>query len=577
MTDNGSGSLIAINSRDDLEAFLQGYSKETSLIIAMRAASTVFPCVIDVRDQYVRSRMMLLAFRALLILQYGRSIGAALRAAAAIDDAFLTYNSIPQTVTHALEAIAYAADATGENAQHAFHIAADAVDAAAYAGPIDVWSQVTIDCNTVIAGGYDALRRQPIPTHKSTFFGLLRDNFDIILESKPESWSLLKVWYDEAIKGATIDPFPIKALREIADQKPEFWGDGDDNPRTPDMVMDDIAARLGWSLDNRSSEDSLEAEKEALEQRPAPHTYTYNSGKIDTNTVINAHDAVGEAIYDDVKEKARKAKAAAGANTGEARLDATLDRFLEMLGDNLSEVNPGKALMSARTIQADISAFETQGASDKLLAEALSTLRDLNGSLDDFLGIFPEIQSINANALALKIQDSDVEAIRGLDAEIEAIAQQSDIVSDTAKAALKDGGSDIDSALDALRTAMSESAAAKALETAAKTMSVKLLSTRNFIAASVRTGMKLSGKGAKALGKGLGEYAKDAGGRAREGSLDAIGASAKGLTTAAIAGLVGMLTTPVVGMAVYVASFRALGKKAEKVAKDNEDAPDEEK
>ncbi|MEM1087875.1 MAG: hypothetical protein AAGH90_09100 [Pseudomonadota bacterium] len=440
-----------------------------------------------------------------------------------------------------------------------------------------LWFEIDYDCSLVSGNRNHKLLQTGLWQNIPSWF---YDCLAVYQRSTAEdgyAWLALSVWYEQTFSDATKDPFSIKALNNIAYELPEFWGDGEYSPRSPDMVMDDIAGRLGWSPENQFTEVDLETEKEELEQRPAPHTYTFNKNRIDTNAGTSAHDAVGEAIYADVKEKAEKAKAAAGANTGEARLEETLDRFLEMLGGDLSKVNPGKALMSARTVQADISAFEAQGASDKLLGEALSALRDLNGSLDDFLGIFPEIQSINANALALKIQDSDVEAIRGLDAEIEAIAQQSDIVSDTAKVALKDGGPDVDSALDALRTAMSESAAAKALETAAKTMSVKLLSTRNFIAASVRTGMELSGKGAKAFGKELGEYAKDAGGRAREGWLDAIGASAKGLTTAAIASLVGMLTTPVVGMAVYVASFRALGKKAEKVSRDNEEVPDDEK
>ncbi|MEM9054335.1 MAG: hypothetical protein AAGB16_03330, partial [Pseudomonadota bacterium] len=397
--------------------------------------------------------------------------------------------------------------------------------------------------------------------------------FERILLKQGGSWPLLETWYDQMIENASIDPFPIQALDEIANESPEFWGDGDDNPRTPGVVMDEIAERLGWSPKDQTTDNYPEAETELLEQRPAPHTYTYNHGKIDTSGVSDLRsDAIGEAIYTEVKEKALQAQTAAGGNTGDAKLAATLNRFLEMLGDNLNDVNPGKALMSARTIQADISAFEAQGASDKLLAQALSALRDLNGSLEDFLGIFPEIQSINANALALKIQDSDVEAIRALDAEIEAIAQQSDAVSDTAKAALTDGGADVDSALEAKASATSETRIAQALEAAAKTMSVKLLSTRNFIAASVRTSMELTGKGAKGLGKAVGEYVKDAGGRAREGSLDAIGASAKGLTTAGIATLVGMLTTPIVGMAVYVASFRGLKQKAEKVVEDKDEA-----
>ena len=99
----------------------------------------------------------------------------------------------------------------------------------------------------------------------------------------------------------------------------------------------EIQVRIIAKLSQSEDELNLDAEKEVLEQRPAPHTYTYNDGEIDTASDTSAHDAIGEAIYDDVKEKAEKAKAAAGANTGEARLEATLDRFFEMLGDDLSE------------------------------------------------------------------------------------------------------------------------------------------------------------------------------------------------------------------------------------------------
>ena len=113
-----------------------------------------------------------------------------------------------------------------------------------------IWLEIERDAQALVDGAGDGVLASPLwPDGVPRAFREDIRKFSESLKALGPHWEVIRVWYEQVLKDATVDPFPNKVLDAIANEESDFWGDGDDNPRTPDTVMADIAERLGWPPD----------------------------------------------------------------------------------------------------------------------------------------------------------------------------------------------------------------------------------------------------------------------------------------------------------------------------------------
>ncbi len=268
---------IKIESRGDLQAFLNDQPKGVAVTIALRSALRAMPLIADPRVNSDGFRLLtLVTFRATLISQLWHSAAdAASGASAAVDTAVdtavdavaLTARSSPGSGSASAAAACYAAGYAASTATDGYYASAAAdfaADAVSYTSGVpsshasDFWNQTRYDAKFLIELKDGDIRATPVWKDQEApgWWLTAEEVFSKRLNTLSENWGLVYQWYSNALRNATIDPFPIKALNDIANESPEFWGDGDDNPRTPDDVIADIAQRLGWPLEPTVSEDS---------------------------------------------------------------------------------------------------------------------------------------------------------------------------------------------------------------------------------------------------------------------------------------------------------------------------------
>ncbi|MEM1390179.1 MAG: hypothetical protein AAGG45_03780 [Pseudomonadota bacterium] len=194
--------------------------------------------------------MTLVVFRAALTAQSAkyivrRNVNRTADAARATADAAYASGA----AIYPMRAVAYAAYASYTDRAASYAGRAAAYAARPPARATDVWEQISFEYNLLLNSDINTLIKAPIWDDPPAWFISEHVKFELMLKDLGGSWPLIGKWYAQVIGNEVTDPFPVNALHEIASESSEFWGDGDDNPRTPDKVMDDIADRLGWSPD----------------------------------------------------------------------------------------------------------------------------------------------------------------------------------------------------------------------------------------------------------------------------------------------------------------------------------------
>ena len=250
MAEGDKPAKVSIRSRDDLHTFLDGRTQDECVQIAVRAAWRTFPFLLNAPTGF-ESRLMLTGFRATLVTQRGRGDAVYAASDAVSDEGDSAGDAAYAAITGYAAADAAYAAAAAAYAAIASDAASDASSSVAYAAyatahKVRLWLSVEADCQTLVLerGSLWSMTLWPLPelaTAQQTGQALRRD-----LQEMGELWPLLADWYDQILQNAAVDPFPIKALDDLTNESSEFWGDGDNNPRTPDVVMADIAERLGW-------------------------------------------------------------------------------------------------------------------------------------------------------------------------------------------------------------------------------------------------------------------------------------------------------------------------------------------
>lgn len=305
---------LKINSHQSLEAFLEKHPKFWASVIAVRAAQR---SVVFLGKEGARPDLILAAFRATLIAEQGDRVQVAWAADAA--EAARSAHSL--LADHSLHAIAIAVNTAarpslameaGSAVRAAFAAFAHAAGYAADA-EITFWSAIQEDCRVLLEDGLVVLTDDDGQTVLLDDDGetvltddvgetLTNDDGVALTTGRPVSvstrplwpdgqptcvekshhqlidglgkvggqeWLLWTDWYTGVLTGNRGGAFNDAMHSIIANQPPEFWGDGKnqnsepaywgkavDNPRTPDDVVADIARLTGWP---ESVRDEVEA------------------------------------------------------------------------------------------------------------------------------------------------------------------------------------------------------------------------------------------------------------------------------------------------------------------------------
>lgn len=241
MAETGGPEKISIRSPEDLKAFLDTRPPADAVHIALRAAWRVMPTLQRIRNAALLEHLALAYFRATLTAQHSPAadVGAHADASAYADRAYAA--AAAYAAANAAFDAAYANPAAATHAAAAAAAATSAIADSLYKEHF--WLNVEIDCRNLRAGS-DILAC-PLWESEPGWFEAESEELFHRLRALDDNWSVLALWFKQIQIDATIDPFTIQNLNGAAIGNNIFWGDDDD--RTPNNVMADIAERLGWS------------------------------------------------------------------------------------------------------------------------------------------------------------------------------------------------------------------------------------------------------------------------------------------------------------------------------------------
>ena len=263
---------LKISSHEELRSFLVERWRQDAVAVAVRSAWRAMPLISRIGDDALLKRLALSAFRATLVAQRGRTDTPAHAATNAARDAAAAFAT--KGALHAASAAAAAVATKG-----ALHDAeADLDDSGIFDGDGDVvnysvytvdaaataihnksssdqdknlfWRNLQADCLALHAGK-DLMRR---PLWKSTpvWFDVEFADLRVRLREFGGGWPLIETWFRQIIANAAVDVFPNNVLDDIAEEHPDFWGDGDYNPDY-DAIIAKIAERLDWSANEQNN------------------------------------------------------------------------------------------------------------------------------------------------------------------------------------------------------------------------------------------------------------------------------------------------------------------------------------
>ena len=567
--------------------WLKGQSSEVAQIISLRIALRVFPIFLnysfDLNAERERSvnyrRLLFTTWRDLFLLwaalKYnrlpkkiadsernandGRNINGSLSAA--------TYAAVVRAaIDAAIDATRYASIAgaapTSSDATDAAIYAAEAADAAAraaaradseYAGAReDIWRAInedvawisrTLDFSILILlplwisqkdDPYISTRTPKWASHPFKFSFIFRR------VARDASWGLWNQWYQALLPAADRprSAFGEAADIEIAAQPNVFW---ERDSHAVMRAIEEIIER------HRGMQDKDEGE--VLGQRPANHAFRPKNGKLAAEPQLSTsvHGDVAADIREEIVEKAQAAAERLARSNTPQRVRQTIERVRLGLGQSISDVRAGVIQMRARTLEADLDAYDTANGRAELSEDAFAMLKDLSASLDDLLGCYPQLAEIEAERVAQKLAEADTAEVIDQMRKIRETAEESNIVDRSSVDALREGDADLADAQEILDSAGSENAKRSASVARNRIAGAKLLVTRNFVAAAIRMGAKEAGEFG---GKTWGEF-----------KTHAPAPLAKTATAVAVYALVAAFINPVAAIGFSVTTFAALTGK----------------
>jgi len=370
--------------------------------------------------------------------------------------------------------------------------------------------------------------------------------------------------FNPPMKGLWLDgnPLPDPYSRLIAGGQPGAttnvlaWLRGELDPdeikQTPELPAD-----AGSGAEEAEEEDEL---AEAVTQRPAAFRFGLRNGKIDTLPErANFTDrAAANDLYSELKAKAQSLRDRLAQSNSDQRVQGSVNRLLDALGERLADVRPGVLLSRSRSIEADRNAFNTPKARRELFPDAIAMMDDVLLSLEDLLAAFPYIREIEAEQIALHLQ-RDPKVIKGIQRETDSI-----------KLAAADSGAATGNAVKALHEHDADIAEARNNTVRARLLADHLLVVRNFIGETLHGAREAMRPAAQTVGQGLatvGNELKDVGKESWKEIKKEIPKAAGMLPRAALFILLASVVHPTAGLAVFAKSFSHLAKAAKKLAR----------
>lgn len=443
--------------------------------------------------------------------------------------------------------VVYAADF----ATSVVHTAESATNAVA--DESEVWREISADITVLSRGGATADFFQQVlwNSMKSDrdWYRLLRKFF---LEAEND-WDVWLNWYQDRASGSETAELPRELAQEldlkIAMQPDEWW------KRDPAEVNADIKT---WIAEKKEQAglvrgDNPEPDVE-ISQIPAAYGFRVREGKLagypQSGAPISA-DMLAEMLPELIQKAKDYQVEIEGHPNAPARLKKNASALTHTLDAWAEAPKPGVLLMRLRSLEADISAYDTDEGRAELSLDTIATMLDLKSSVADFLSLDPFIPQMEANALALQIQNSDVVKINETISTIEQIANSSDNVDQSAVEALADGKNAVENETEIIETSDNHAKVAAAIEARGKQTAYRVLSLRNFGAGLV--------------------------GAVQAGAQDGVKDISSVATKVAFVALVGSVFPQYAALAAVILSLKPLAqllKKFEKKSDDDDIDPD---
>lgn len=292
-------------------------------------------------------------------------------------------------------------------------------------------------------------------------------------------------------------------------------------------------------------------------QRPAAFRFGFRNNKIDAlpETPEVVDKSVANDLYQQLLAKTRVLRLRLAQTNSDIRVQHSVERLLDALGNQFDDVRPGVLLSRSRSIESDRKAFDNEEARRELFPAAISMLDDVLLSLQDFTAVYPIVRKIEAERLALAIQGDRtlLVAIQAETAEIKVAAASSEAVTNNAVAALQENDAEIEEA--------------SALEVRASLIADQLLIVRNFVSEILRAvrdyGTEAVAKmtpSLKQASSDLKEVGTEIWEEVRQNLPRGVGKAARVLPLVILVGLLAKISLPVAGLATLVGGFKPIAK-----------------
>jgi hypothetical protein len=186
-------------------------------------------------------------------------------------------------------------------------------------------------------------------------------------------------------------------------------------------------------------------ENELLKQKAAPFAFRVVNGKIDVapEDAVSIDEQVARDFHAEAKRKAAELKERLARAQADKRLQDSLARLEDYLGQNVDDIRPGLILSALRSLESDHRAYDTEEGRKEHAPELLAMLDDLAGSVRDLAAAYPKTREIIANQFALDLEEkpASLEKLEAAsDKLVEAAEKHPKIVASAAVKALREPG-----------------------------------------------------------------------------------------------------------------------------------------
>lgn len=426
-------SGVEIESREELEAWLNGQPKEFAQVIAARVALRVLPLAfrIGASDRWVAKHSLDL-LRSGGISWAARNIPAydmrrtATSAAASSSSASSSSAAVSTTAVYAayVATLAYSSDWAAESAAAA---ASSAADSAAYAAfalsntstqavavAVDtIWESVSADCMLLVEmQGSAATAAQALTSHQlwpqgepAWFVPAWKHAKERLLQLDA-NFQVWLTWYNRRLVGQS-SAFHLsrKADKElqiqIFDQPDEWW------KRGHAAVNADIAAWIEKAAVDNDADDADEILAKLPPQNPNSLTFRQTvSGKVGLDPRVGDPELLSDEAAQDrhaeARDEARRLLALAQGSNAAQRLVGPLERYLAALGDTIGDLRPGLVTQRGERLRQYLADYEAETPNpdlEPLPPELLSGLKSARAAHNVLVGIDPLLRRMDSALL----------------------------------------------------------------------------------------------------------------------------------------------------------------------------------